>query len=528
MADSDERIDLFQTPRDWLRYAIGRFRGANLAFGHGATTALDEAAYLILEGLHLPIDTLDPFLDAKLLISERRRLDALIEARATTRKPAAYLVNRAYIQGVPFYVDERVIVPRSFIGELLMTALSEDGSPIDDPEAVVARPGPLHGRRLARHPRRAGLSQRCDRRGRPLRRRARRRRGAMSEEHGLADRIRLLRGNLFQPLGNERYDLILTNPPYVDAEAVAAFPPEYAGRAAHGPCGRRGRPRHRAAHPRRRRPRLSEEGVLICEIGRGARPAPARVPGPSVRLARHRGERRRGVPSARVGLRRSEGEGEAKRLEAGGFAQARPRVGPQDVDRRQGARPLDMPESPAVAGRQTLHERADLVDRADRRAGGERPVHTHQRRVAAGARRRAGSPALTSAGLDEAGEGDARLAAAGRRDRDRLFGERLDRRDTPAAPPRRRSGSRSMPMKERRSLRATAPVVPEPKNGSSTRSPALEAATSTRASSASGFWVGCSLAPGRVLQALAAGADRQEPVGAHLNSPRCRPSAPRS
>src|SRR5271166_5074702 len=134
--DRDERIATFLTPRDWLRYAVGRFLAAGLAFGHGTTTALDEAAFLILEGLKLPIDTLDPFLDARLLRSERERLDALIEARVTTRKPAAYLLNRAYIQGVPFYVDDRVIVPRSFIGELLMTAFAEDNALTGDPEAV--------------------------------------------------------------------------------------------------------------------------------------------------------------------------------------------------------------------------------------------------------------------------------------------------------------------------------------------------------------------------------------------------------
>jgi ribosomal protein L3 glutamine methyltransferase len=106
-ADRDERIETFLTPRDWLRYAVGRFLSAGIAFGHGATTAIDEAAFLVLEGLKLPIDTLDPFLDARLLRHERARLCDLIEARATTRKPAAYLLNRAYIKGVPFYVDER-------------------------------------------------------------------------------------------------------------------------------------------------------------------------------------------------------------------------------------------------------------------------------------------------------------------------------------------------------------------------------------------------------------------------------------
>ncbi len=136
--DSDERLETFLTPRDWLRYAVGRFLAADLAFGHGATTALDEAAFLILEGLGLPSDALDPFLDAKLLRPERARLLELIEARATTRKPAAYLVNRAYIKGVPFYVDERVIVPRSLIGELLMTAFAEDNALTGDPERIGA------------------------------------------------------------------------------------------------------------------------------------------------------------------------------------------------------------------------------------------------------------------------------------------------------------------------------------------------------------------------------------------------------
>ena len=181
---SDERLELFATPRDWLRYAIGRFRAAGLAFGHGATTALDEAAYLILEGLNLPIDTLDPFLDAKLLRRERERLDALIEARVTTRKPAAYLLNRAYVRGVPFYVDERVIVPRSFIGELLMTAFAEDNGLTGDPRGRHPRSRPLHGRGLARRPRRARLSQREHRRGRTFRPTRSPSPGAMSKSTG--------------------------------------------------------------------------------------------------------------------------------------------------------------------------------------------------------------------------------------------------------------------------------------------------------------------------------------------------------
>jgi ribosomal protein L3 glutamine methyltransferase len=268
VTESDERIELFATPRDWLRYAIGRFRAAGLAFGHGATTALDEAAYLILEGLKLPIDEIDPFLDAKLLRSERERLDALIEARVTTRKPAAYLLNRAYIQGVPFYVDERVIVPRSFIGELLMTAFAEENALTGDPKAVSrALDLCTGGGSLAILAARVFPNARIDAvdlSGDALHV-ARRN----VEEHGLADRVTLVEGDLFDPLMGERYDLILANPPYVDAAAIAAFPPEYAAepRTAHagGPDGldvvRRilvGAPDH-----------LTPDGKLVCEIGRG-------------------------------------------------------------------------------------------------------------------------------------------------------------------------------------------------------------------------------------------------------------------
>ena len=264
----DERIETFRTPRDWLRHAVGRFREAKLAFGHGATTALDEAAYIILETLHLPIDTLEPFLDANLLPDERRRLDALIEARVATRKPAAYLLNRAYIQGIPFYVDERVIVPRSFIGELLITTLSDDESPIDDPEDVAqVLDLCTGGGSLAILAARIFPNAAVDAVDLSADALAVARRNV--DEHNLADRIRLREGDLFKPVKDERYDLILTNPPYVDAEAVAAFPPEYAAepRMAHagGEDGLDIVRRILAEAPRH----LSEEGALICEIGRG-------------------------------------------------------------------------------------------------------------------------------------------------------------------------------------------------------------------------------------------------------------------
>jgi len=108
MALIDDAQTHFQTLRDFLRYAISRFEAADIAYGHGTTNSLDEAAFIILEALRLPIDKLDPFLDARLLPEEKKRLASLIEQRIETRKPAAYLLNKAYIRGIPFYVDERV------------------------------------------------------------------------------------------------------------------------------------------------------------------------------------------------------------------------------------------------------------------------------------------------------------------------------------------------------------------------------------------------------------------------------------
>jgi hypothetical protein len=121
------------TLRDWLRYAVSRFRAAGLSYGHGTGNAVDEAAYLILHTLHLPIDELEPWLDANLLLSERQAIANVIETRIRTRKPASYLTNEAWIQGHSFYVDERVIVPRSYLGELLVGRLAEV---VDDPGAI--------------------------------------------------------------------------------------------------------------------------------------------------------------------------------------------------------------------------------------------------------------------------------------------------------------------------------------------------------------------------------------------------------
>ena len=133
MAEADELEQLLLTVRDWLRYAVSRFNQAGLVYGHGTASALDEAAYLILHTLHLPIDQLEPWLDARLALAERQAVGAIVAKRIATRKPAPYLTNEAWVQGNAFYVDERVIVPRSYIGEMLGSGLS---AVVAEPEAV--------------------------------------------------------------------------------------------------------------------------------------------------------------------------------------------------------------------------------------------------------------------------------------------------------------------------------------------------------------------------------------------------------
>jgi ribosomal protein L3 glutamine methyltransferase len=267
MAARGDIAGSFLTLRDIFRHAVGRFNAAKLAFGHGTTNAVDEAAFLLLEALHLPIDKLDPFLDARLTLKERRRLLALVEARIETRKPAAYLLNRAYIRGRPFYVDERAIIPRSFIGELLLGGLTAEGGLIEAGNVQTILDLCTGGGSLAIIAAEVFPHARID--AVDLSPDALSVAGRNVEDYGLAERIALHQGDLFAPLGSKRYDLILTNPPYVDDAALRAFPPEFSAepRLAHE-GGRDGLDVVRrivagaGAH-------LSDRGALICEIGRG-------------------------------------------------------------------------------------------------------------------------------------------------------------------------------------------------------------------------------------------------------------------
>lgn len=213
----------FSTLRDLLRHAVTRFNSAQLFFGHGSTNAFDEAAYLLLHTLKLPLDKLDPFLDARLLPEEVDALLAVINRRATERVPAAYITNEAWLGNYRFYIDERVIVPRSFIAELI----PEQFTPwVTDPESVTSilelctGSGCLSVMLADAFPNAhvdavdissdaLAVAQRN------------------VNDYQLQDRITLIESNLYAQVPPKKYDLIVTNPPYVNSDSMSRLPQEY-------------------------------------------------------------------------------------------------------------------------------------------------------------------------------------------------------------------------------------------------------------------------------------------------------------
>lgn len=267
MAAADE----LRTVRDFVRYAVSRFNQAELAFGHGTTTALDEAAFIVLEALNLPVDDLTPWLDARLVGDERARLADLIDRRCATREPAAYLLGRTYIRGVPFKTDKRAIVPRSFIGELMAGELFAGGtsfSLIEDPDSVGRVLDLCTGSGclaiLAALTFEQAQVDAVDLSPKALELAA-----ENVAEHEMGARVSLIEGDLFEPLTGRLYDLIITNPPYVDAAAMAALPPEYRHEPSMafdgGPDGLDIVRRILTEAPKH----LTAKGGIICEIGTG-------------------------------------------------------------------------------------------------------------------------------------------------------------------------------------------------------------------------------------------------------------------
>jgi ribosomal protein L3 glutamine methyltransferase len=257
---------------DFVRYAVSRFLEARLVFAHGTTDPVAEAAFLVCEILHLHPDQFEMFATARVTAREAKAILEVIERRVITRKPAAYLVNNIYMRGLPFYVDERVIVPRSYIGELLESHFAgdsdENGSLIDDPAAIESVLDLCTGSGClailaslnfpnARVDAVDVSKDALDVAARNV------------ADYGLEDRVNLLRGDLFAPLGGRQYDLIISNPPYVDAEGMAELPRECRAEpklAFDGGADGLDLVRRILQEAGRH---LAPEGGLLCEIGRG-------------------------------------------------------------------------------------------------------------------------------------------------------------------------------------------------------------------------------------------------------------------
>jgi ribosomal protein L3 glutamine methyltransferase len=266
-----------ETLRDWLRFAVSRFAQAGLSFGHGFANAYDEAIYLLLHTLHLPLDRVDPFLDAKLTHAERNDLAALLTRRIEERVPAAYLTREAWLGEFRFYVDERVLIPRSFIAELLADGLAPH---VVEPGAVSSALDLCTGSGclavLLAHAFPAADIDAADLSSDAL---------AVAQrnvsDYGLAGRINLIRSDLFDNVPEKSYDVIICNPPYVTTMAMEELPREYR----HEPelalaGGDDGMDAVRTIL--REAPRFLEtEGVLVVEVGHsriGAEAAFPRMP----------------------------------------------------------------------------------------------------------------------------------------------------------------------------------------------------------------------------------------------------------
>jgi len=258
---------------DLMRYGVSRFVEAELVFAHGTTDPVAEAAFIVCEALHLHPDQFEMFAGARVTAHEALRILALIDKRIATRKPAAYLVNKIYMRGLPFYVDERTIVPRSFIGELLDSHFSGDleeegGSLIDDPLNVTRVLDLCTGSGclaiLACQSFPNATVDAVDISPDALAVAARN-----VADYGLEDRVSLYQGDLFDAVNDARYDLIITNPPYVDAEGMAGLPRE----CLHEPSiafdgGDDGLDIVRKILDEAK-DHLTPDGGLLCEIGRG-------------------------------------------------------------------------------------------------------------------------------------------------------------------------------------------------------------------------------------------------------------------
>ncbi|MFA4914554.1 MAG: 50S ribosomal protein L3 N(5)-glutamine methyltransferase [Burkholderiaceae bacterium] len=251
------------TIRELIRYAVSRFNAAGLVFGHGSDNAYDEAVYLVLFSLHLAPDTLEPFLDAHVLREESARVLDLIDERVKTRVPAAYLTHEAYLQGHRFYVDQRVIVPRSPISELLEDSLSPW---VGDPYGVTrvldmcTGSGCLAILSALAFPDAEVDAVDISTDALEV---AKRNVG----DYALQDRVHLHASNLFADLPPARYDVIICNPPYVNQQSMDTLPQEFLAEPSLALAGGTDGMDLVRTILRDAPSFLTEEGIIVLEIG---------------------------------------------------------------------------------------------------------------------------------------------------------------------------------------------------------------------------------------------------------------------
>ena len=251
------------TIRDWLRYAVSQFEASDIFYGHGTDNAYDEAVWLVMSALHLPMDTLNNFFDARITSAERSKLSQLLEQRISSHTPTAYLVKEAWLQGLKFFVDERVLVPRSFIAELL----NDDLSPwIEYPELVesaadICTGSGCLGIMLASAFPNAAVdvvdisTDALDVANINI------------ANYGLEDQITAIQSDMFTALKGRKYDVIISNPPYVDAPSMAELPAEYRNEPQIALGSGNDGLDHTHTLLREAGHYLNENGILIVEIG---------------------------------------------------------------------------------------------------------------------------------------------------------------------------------------------------------------------------------------------------------------------
>ena len=218
----NSEIKHLQTLKDFMRWGASQFMRADLHFGHGMATALDEAVYLVLRSLHLPVDTPEVYWDGRLTPVEKQIVVNIIQKRIETRKPAAYLMREGWFAGLPFYINESVLVPRSPIAELVQAQFQPwvDADEVHDVLDLCTGCGCIGIACAYAFPdAQVDLSDISDEALEVAR--------INIERHDVGARVNAVQSDLFENLQDRKYDLIVSNPPYVDAEDMACLPDEF-------------------------------------------------------------------------------------------------------------------------------------------------------------------------------------------------------------------------------------------------------------------------------------------------------------